>query len=76
MLAKISPMPWMTIGKSTGSVTVNWPAKATNYVLEASSLLAGGGWTSVEGTPVVSGRAKRLTLSINADAKFFRLRKQ
>jgi hypothetical protein len=76
MLAKISPMPWMTIGKSTGSVTVTWPAKATNYVLEASSPLAGDGWTSVEGTPVVSGRAKRLTLSINSDAKFFCLRKQ
>ena len=73
--ARITERPQLRITNAVGSVTVTYPAKATNYVLEAATPVPTISWSAVTNTPTVSGRDRRVQLPLTGPAKFFRLRK-
>ena len=54
---------------------LSWPAKATNYVLEAATSLPAIAWSSVTNAPSVNGRERNLQLPVTGPAKSFRLHK-
>ncbi len=73
--AKLSQAPILRIESTAGSPTLRWPAKATNYVLEAETSLPAVSWSAVTNKTTVSGRDRRVQLPSTGNAKFFRLRK-
>ncbi|MBI3849999.1 MAG: hypothetical protein HY298_06865 [Verrucomicrobia bacterium] len=75
VVARLSERPPMQMARSAGGVQLSWPAKATNYVLEAATSLPGITWNPVTNTPTVSGRERNLQLPATGAAKFFRLRR-
>ncbi len=74
-VAKLSAAPPLRIERAAGYPTLSWPAKATNYVLEAAASLPAVSWSAVTNKTTVSGRDRRVQLPLTANAKFFRLRK-
>jgi hypothetical protein len=74
-VAKLSPVPPLHLSRIQEDVTLAWPSKATNYVLEATTSLPSGSWATVTNTPTVSGRDRNLQLPLTDPAQFFRLRK-
>jgi len=76
VVARLSERPPMQMAPSAEGGQLSWPAKATNYVLEAATNLApGSAWNPVTNTPTVSGRERNLQLPAIVPAKFFRLRR-
>jgi hypothetical protein len=75
MVAKVSDRPQLQLTNSAGSAIVTYPAKATNYVLEAATSLPAGLWNSVTNASTVSGRDRSVELPLAGNARFFRLRK-
>lgn len=74
-VAKISEKPSLALARIAQGVQLTWPAKATNYVLEASTSLPAVSWTPVTNAPTVIGRDRNLQLPATGNANFFRLRK-
>jgi len=74
MLAKLSERPQLRITNSVGSTTVTYPAKATNYVLEAATSLPAISWATVTNTPTVTATNRSVQLPLTGPAQFFRLR--
>lgn len=74
-VAKISERPPLRITNSIGSTTVIYPAKATNYVLEAAVSMQVASWSAVTNKTTVSGRDRRAQLPTSGSSRFFRLRK-
>ncbi|MCL4785954.1 MAG: hypothetical protein KJ070_04055 [Verrucomicrobia bacterium] len=74
MLTKLSERPQLRITNVVGLATITYPAKATNYVLEAATLLPAVSWSTVTNTSTVSGRDRRVQLPATGNAQFFRLR--
>jgi hypothetical protein len=72
---KLSEAPPLRIEQAASHSTLAWPAKATNYVLESSTTLPAGSWTTVTNTPTVIGRDRSLRLPATGNAQFFRLHK-
>jgi hypothetical protein len=72
--AKLSPAPVLRIGSTAGSPTLSWPAKATNYVLEAATSLPVVSWTTFTNTPTVTATNRSVQLPATGSARFFRLR--
>ncbi len=72
--AKLNPAPVLRIESTAGSPTLSWPAKATNYVLEAATSLPAVSWTTVTNTPTVTATNHRVQLPLTGPAQFFRLR--
>ena len=70
--------PSLQIVPSPGnSVTLSWPALATNYVLQTTPALTGpGGWNNVTNVPSTAGSISSLTLPANQPQAFFRLAPQ
>jgi hypothetical protein len=73
-LAKISPTPPVKIMSASGAANVSWPAKSTNYVLEAFTSLTAVSWNAVTNTPTVTATERSVQLPLTGNAKFFRLR--
>lgn len=67
------PAPSLAISRQGPWLQVSWPASATGFVLESTSLMAGGLWSPVEGVVVV-GTQKQAILSAEGERRFFRLR--
>jgi hypothetical protein len=62
--------PKLTIAQRGNQVTISWPAEATGFVLECTDQLPATSWIEVPG---VIGNF--VTETIDAKAKFYRLRK-
>lgn len=75
VLAKISPTPPLALTRSAQGADLTWAAKATNYVLEATTSLPAISWNPVTNSPTISGRDRKLQLPFTGAAKFFRLHK-
>lgn len=73
-VAKISEKPSLALARTAQGMQLTWPAKATNYVLEAATSLPAVSWTSVTNSPTVIGRDRSLQLPLTGSARFFRLR--
>jgi hypothetical protein len=75
-LAKISEKPSLALARTAQGVQLTWPAKATNYVVEASGSPAGPIWEPANLLSTVSGRNRTATVDPTGEAtRFFRLRK-
>jgi hypothetical protein len=75
-LAKISFGDELRISLAGQTVTLSWPAQATNYVLEATSSFPAVSWDTVTNTPTVTAAGGSVQLPARESAQFFRLRKQ
>lgn len=64
--------PALTIGRSGTNIVLQWPANATNYVLQSTVTLAPAAWSPVVGTPTVVNGVNQLTVT-PATTQFYRL---
>jgi hypothetical protein len=68
-----APLLTITLNAQLPTVTVSWPASATNFVLQQNSDLSTANWTPV-GLPVsTNGTTESVTISPPAGNLFFRL---
>jgi len=74
-VAKISFAEVLKISRTGQTVTLSWPASATNYLLEATTSLPAVSWTTVTNTPTVTTNERSVQLPLTGNARFFRLRK-
>jgi hypothetical protein len=65
----------LSVSRSAGGLTLEWPAVFADYVLERSGSLEADGWTTVEEPVAVVGQRRSVTLELGAGAGFFRLRR-
>jgi hypothetical protein len=66
----------LTMARTAGGYTFNWPSYAPGFALEFSTVLGGGAvWKAVSGTPAISNGWYRLTVSATDTNTFFRLRR-
>ena len=70
--------PTLTILRSGANVLSAWPSSATGFVLEVTDSLSTSpiAWSTVAQTPVPAGDNQTVTVSLAAQAKFYRLRRQ
>jgi hypothetical protein len=61
---------------SPESISIRWPLATTGYVLERAESLTESSWTTVTSPPVEIGSDHAVSVSREATAMFFRLRKQ
>lgn len=73
-IAKIAERPPLALQRTDQDIQLTWPAKATNYALEATTSLPATSWATVTNAPTVSGRDRRVQLPVTDNHKFFRLR--
>ena len=67
--------PMQLTGTVSGSqVTLRWWAGLENSVPETNTTLQSGAWSTVPGTPAVSGGQKVLTVSATGPRRFYRIR--
>ncbi|MBX3746960.1 MAG: IPT/TIG domain-containing protein [Verrucomicrobiae bacterium] len=66
----------LAIEVAEGQLVLRWPAGATDYTLESSTVLGpDAAWAAVPGTPVVQGAQRTLTLPLpGTGTRYFRLR--
>ena len=65
--------PWLHIFGANNSVTLTWPALATNFVLTSTVQLSPSQWSVVTNTPVTFGCTNSLVLPVVGSSQFFRL---
>lgn len=75
-VAKISLSEVLKISRSGQTVNLSWPASATNYILEATTVLPTVSWTTVTNTPTVTTNERIVQMPLSGNARFFRLREQ
>ncbi|HXI72507.1 MAG TPA: LamG domain-containing protein [Verrucomicrobiae bacterium] len=66
--------PALQISAAGSQITLKWPANATGFILQSTSGLAGGTWSTVSGTPTVVNGINNLTLSLAPGQTFYRLK--
>jgi hypothetical protein len=59
----------------TNALRLSWFAGPTGFVLQASSTVAGAGWTNADATPQLVGSSFQATVPVSGPAQFFRLQK-
>ena len=75
-IAKISEEPPLALNHTDHGIQLAWPAKATNWVLEATSALGTPAWAPGNLSSTVSGRDRTATVDTAAmTSRFYRLRK-
>jgi hypothetical protein len=74
-LLKFSFGEKIKINRLGQTVTLSWPAQATNYVLETTPSLPALAWTTVTNTPTITANERSVQLPLTGNARFFRLRK-
>lgn len=67
--------PILLIQKKDNTVNLYWQAAATGYVLEMATKLETGSWQPVNVTPQIENNMWKVTLPIDQENAFFRLRK-
>jgi hypothetical protein len=65
--------PVLTIAAGPTSVTLEWPANASGFVLEQEGDLETAAWASVATAPTLNGANYTVTLPLDSATKFFRL---
>jgi hypothetical protein len=67
--------PQLAVAQSGSSFSASWPVAALGYHLQKSDSVAGGTWTNVSTTPIVSadGLTQTVSDSAQAAARFYRL---
>jgi len=64
----------LTMTKTSGGYTFNWPSYAPGFTLQSSTVLGSDeAWNPVSGTPVISNGWYGLTVSATGTNAFFRL---
>ena len=71
-LGSVPPRLFIANG-GANTLLLSWPASATGWVLEESSILAPANWTAVTNTPAQAGAKLQLVLPVHAGARFYRL---
>lgn len=67
--------PMAITSQITGNqVKLSWWAGLEGAILETSTSLNAGSWTTVSGTPVVNGTAKSLTTTVIPPRRYYRVR--
>ena len=76
-LVRVGPAAALSIGRSSGTVTITWDAAAAGFVLESSSVLnPAAAWEHVLGTPTPITTAGSVNFSPPlGSANFYRLRR-
>lgn len=71
----VAAQPQLTVALSGSSLSVSWPVAALGYHLQKSDSVAGGTWTNVSTTPIVSadGLTQTVPDGAQAAARFYRL---
>jgi hypothetical protein len=71
----VAAQPRLTVAQSGGSVSISWPVAALGYRLLKSGAVAGGDWSDVTSSAVVSvdGLTQTVTQSPQAAPGFYRL---
>ncbi len=70
----ISPVgPVLTIVAGLTTVTLEWPANGSGFVLEQKSDLGTAAWEPVATAPTLNGANYTVTLPLDSATKFFRL---
>jgi hypothetical protein len=68
--------PTLTLTRNAdGSVTVSWPVLSAGYVVQQSSTLASGGWTTAPHSINHNGVIRWFTVQPSAARQFYRLQK-
>lgn len=68
-------LPSLAVQISGNNLIISWPASATGFALESSSVLgAGAAWTAVSGA-TASGASMQVSVPRNVGTRFFRLKK-
>jgi Beta-propeller repeat len=69
----VAASPGLSINQAGGNVTLSWPARQSEFSLEASSDLLSGPWLPVLQTPVNNGSMFNVTVPATNRTGFFRL---
>jgi hypothetical protein len=72
-ITEILVVPQLAITSSDTNTTLSWPLFAANYQLQSTTNLLGG-WTSVTQTPSTNGGTISVTLPVEGNRQFFRLK--
>ena len=67
--------PALQVTSGGSQITLKWPANASGYVLQSTSNLGGGTWTTVSGTPTVANGLNNLTIPATQAQIYYRLKK-
>lgn len=67
--------PGLTAIISANNLQLSWPDPDSSFTLEYNTDLAAGSWNPVGITPTSNGGTNSVTLPLDSNAKFFRLRK-
>ncbi|MEW6158939.1 MAG: hypothetical protein AB1813_16060 [Verrucomicrobiota bacterium] len=73
MIVRTEEEPLLQIAQLQNSIQISWPAHYAGFVVETSTDLLH--WSRLESNSVISGDQRVLTLSLQEDRLFFRLRK-
>jgi hypothetical protein len=68
-------LPALKVIRSGDTLLITWPASVSGAVLESAALLPAPTWTAVLPQPVVIGDQNAVTVDIEGQARFYRLRK-
>ncbi len=71
----VPPLPLLFVARKNSQIVLSWQSAETNIVLESGSLLTPGSWNNATGTLVVSNGASTVTVPMDANAKFYRLKR-
>ncbi len=67
-------LPQIKVTRTNGNtVALSWPLSAAPFVLQESSSLIGGNWTTLTNAPSAVGEQKQLVLPHSSAGKFYRL---
>jgi hypothetical protein len=66
--------PVLQISGGGSQVTIKWPANATGFILQSTTSLSSGTWTTVSGSPTVVNGLNTLTVSTSPSPTFYRLK--
>jgi len=67
--------PEIRFERSGNRLTLDWPAVATDFVLESSDSLGEPGWTGVKGNPTVVNERAQVVVKVSGSMRFYRLRR-
>jgi DNA-binding beta-propeller fold protein YncE len=73
-VSTVIPIPTLSISMSgPNSVLLAWPSASSGFLLQQSSSLAAGSWTTLTNIPSLSGSQFQIVLTPLTGSQFFRL---
>ncbi|MCI0745370.1 MAG: hypothetical protein L0Y58_08205 [Verrucomicrobia subdivision 3 bacterium] len=70
---QVAGSPDLSITASGANVILSWPSPSTGFILQQTTDLTSGTWTTVASLPGDDGATKRVTVPAFAGRAFFRL---